>query len=455
MIACTTPVVLGPIPESSVTLSCLHPHTAANEPVTLLEGPVRIPAAGNTEVEGTGALVLRWLPSTGLRLEAELSPARWNAPHPGTRVKAIIAGETVETLVNSTHFTVKDGVSSSRLSGSVSTFVKGFGENLAHLGFQVVNFSDFITPGPKPVPEFGYPPSVAELQWNGWRIRLSAVDQSKDVFTGLKETGGYAFTHVGRLDRTDNTHFSARDGEHVLDALHRFLSFARGAASNLAIRWGVDPDGATVWERWGSPVVDPWKDGHNWFDAHHGNLLSEIFPAFAAAHANPELWEALSLALHWYQKSNTRAGGMEAAIILALTSLDLLGALVVVDKTGTMGAAKYDNLKAAEKLRRLLAVLKADPMFPARLTNLAAFAAKQGWTNSAEALAEMRHGYVHANPKRRKVVLAASNLATFEAWQLSLWYQELALLYLLDHNGEYQNRMTAESVGHVDKVPWQ
>jgi hypothetical protein len=87
--------------------------------------------------------------------------------------------------------------------------------------------------------------------------------------------------------------------------------------------------------------------------------------------------------------------------------------------------------------------------------NLAAFAAKQGWTDSAEALAEIRHGYVHANPRRRKVVLSASNLAIFEAWQMSLWYQELALLSLLDHNGEYRNRMTAEAVGDVDKVPWQ
>jgi hypothetical protein len=132
-----------------VTLSCLHPHTAANEPVTLLEGPVRVPVGGNTEAEGTGTLVLQWLPSTALRLEAELSSAGWNTPHPGARVNAVIAGETVETLVNSARFSVKDGVSSSKISGSVSTFAKGAGENLAHLGFQVVNFSDFMTPGPR------------------------------------------------------------------------------------------------------------------------------------------------------------------------------------------------------------------------------------------------------------------------------------------------------------------
>jgi hypothetical protein len=61
---------------------------------------------------------------------------------------------------------------------------------------------------------------------------------------------------------------------------------------------------------------------------------------------------------------------------------------------------------------------------------------------------------VHSNKKRRQVVLSAPNLATFEAWQLSLWYQELALLYLLGHHGAYRNRLTAECLGQVEKVPW-
>jgi hypothetical protein len=424
-----------------------------NEPVTLMEGPIRMPTADDGEEAGTGALVLRWLPSPCLRLEA-VFPDACKAPRSGKRVKAVIAGENVETLVNSTGFSLKDGVSSSRASGSVRTFVKGSGENVAHLGFQVVNFSDFITPGRSLAPSFGYPPSVAELQWDGWRIRLSAVENSKEIFKRLAEIGGYSFTHMGQLDRMDGSQFSVQDAEGILQALDRFLGFARGAASSVAIRWGMDADGGITWEHWGSPVVDRWKRRHNWFDEHHGNLLSEIFPAFAASQADPERWEALSLALHWYQKSNTRAGGMEGAIILGLTSLDLLGALAVVDKTGTMGASKYDGLKAAEKLRRLLAVLKVDSVFVGRSANLAGFAAKQGWKDSAETLAEIRHGYVHANPKRRKVVLSASNLATFEAWQLSLWYQELALLYLFDHKGEYRNRLTGKAIGEVDRVPW-
>ena len=49
-------------------------------------------------------------------------------------------------------------------------------------------------------------------------------------------------------------------------------------------------------------------------------------------------------------------------------------------------------------------------------------------------------------------MLSAPNLATFEAWQLSLWYQELALLSLLGHHGEYRNRLTAEWLGQLFAV---
>ena len=136
----------------SVTLSCLHPHAAANEAVTLLEGAVTVPANG-VDLQGTGALALRWLPSRGLRFDADLESG-WNGPHPGARIRINIAGNDAETLVNSTNFGVKEGVSFSRISGSVSTFVKGSGNNLAHLGFQVLNFSDFLTPGPRPSSQF-------------------------------------------------------------------------------------------------------------------------------------------------------------------------------------------------------------------------------------------------------------------------------------------------------------
>jgi hypothetical protein len=341
-----------------------------------------------------------------------------------------------------------------RVSGSVSRFAKGAGTGLKAIGFQVVNFNDFFTPGVYPSPTFGVPPHIVELQHGGWRIRLTAVPEFKEIYKSVGEAGGDAFTHVGRLERADASIFGAQDAEDVLNALRRFLSFARGAACSLPVRWGIPDNGSVVWEQWGGQPVDPWKGRDTWFDEHHGNLLSEIFDAFAQTNIHPELSQPFVLALHWYQKSNTRAGGMEGAIILGLTALDLLGAMVVVDRAAVMSASKYDDLPAKKKLARLLDVLKVPDSIQAKLVNLTAFASVNGWTTASETLAEIRHGYVHSNKKRRQVVLSAPNLATFEAWQLSLWYQELALLYLLGHQGDYRNRLTAEWLGQVEKVPW-
>jgi hypothetical protein len=429
----------------------LHPHDAANAPVTLHEGPIVLRHAKG-EATGEGRVFFRWLPSTGLRLEADLT--RGEIPDTGVRAAAQVADSLTEVLISSVQHRVSGDGHSAKVGGTIGVLETKSSATLTSIGFQVVNFPDFLTPGQAPAPVFGFPPRMTDLRGAGWRIRLTAVEKSTEVFKGLEATGGYAFTHLGRLEKEDHSPFMPAEGGNILAALTSFLSFARGAASGIPLRWGVDAAEAIVWQEWGSAVVEAWKPSETWFDEHHGNLLSEIFPAFVQAYNDSELRDPLRLALHWFQKSNMRAGGMEGAIILGLTSLDLLGAMVLVDRASVMSASKYDGLKAAFKLKKLLETIKVPPAVPARLSNLAAFAAANGWPDAATALAEIRHGYVHPNSKRRSIVLAAPNLATFEAWRLSLWYQELALLYFLNHSGQYRNRVTAEWLGEVEAVPW-
>ena len=429
----------------------LHPHSAANEAVILYDGPVTF-QHDRGEASGTGTLALRWVPSTGLRLRVVIGSGK--APRSDGSATAFLGGGEGNFQAFSWNTNLADGQMTETVEGRIRCFRKGDGTDLASIGFQVVNFTDFLTPGPKTPPIFGFPPQTVDLDSGMWRVRLSATANHQAIFKSLKEQGGYAFTHLGRLERIDGATFSAEDADGPLHTLFRFLGFARGAAANLPIRWGVNPSGDTIWEEWCSPVVDQWKTPQNWFDENHGNLLREIFPAFVRAYEDPNLNEPLSLALHWYQACNTRAGGMEGALVLGVTNLDLLAALVVVDKLKNRSASKFDGLKAREKLTALLQSLGVGLGVPPGYADLAGFAAGNAWPDAAWTLTEMRHGYVHANPRRRKVVLSALNRATFEAWQLSLWYQELALLYLLDHSGEYQNRVTAESRGDVETVPW-
>src|SRR5688572_22296715 len=107
----------------------LHPHASANEPVTLHEGPVTTTGGAM----GTGTLILRWLPSAELQLEADLTG---NTPDVGARVEADIGGNVAEVLVNGCSFREKNGVHFTRVTGSVSVFEKSTEGEVQEIGFQ-------------------------------------------------------------------------------------------------------------------------------------------------------------------------------------------------------------------------------------------------------------------------------------------------------------------------------
>ncbi len=198
--------------DTDITPMNLHPHAGSNQPVVLYEGPVVLQHE-KCAVNGSGTLALRWLPSTGLRLEMDILSG--GIPRSGASVRADIAGAATDVLINATSVSISEGVPFTTAVGFVSSMDVGAPGDLTSIGFQVVNFHDFITPGPKPAPVFGFPPKTVELRSAGWRACLTAVQDSKTIFESLKETGGYAFTHLGRLDRIGGESFSAGDAELV------------------------------------------------------------------------------------------------------------------------------------------------------------------------------------------------------------------------------------------------
>ena len=140
----------------------LHPHAAANEPVTLHEGPIGIQGGAT----GTGTLTLRWLPSTGLRLDADLNSM--DAPQPDARVRVDLASSTAEVLFNSMLIGNGESGPFAKVGGSISAFEEGTGSGLKEIGFQVVNFQDFLTPGPKQASVLRIPATCRRS--SAWRL---------------------------------------------------------------------------------------------------------------------------------------------------------------------------------------------------------------------------------------------------------------------------------------------
>ena len=87
---------------------------------------------------------------------------------------------------------------------------------------------------PTVIPE----PMLAELQHGGWRIGLTAVPEFRNIFKSVGETGGYAFTHLERVERADGSLFSAPDADAVSMRCGDSCRL-RGAACSLPVRWGA------------------------------------------------------------------------------------------------------------------------------------------------------------------------------------------------------------------------
>lgn len=434
-----------------------YPQNDVNEPILLHQGSFRV-GAGDRYIEASGSAHLRWLPSPGVVFDIETAE-----PCPEVDPASIAIELRGFTTSNVLSYSISMDLT--RIRASAGAMEWGGDQGVLSVGFQIVNLTDFITPGPSAVPgdptaagnvKHGETIQTAKLKHDVWQVSIVAVRASGDRYKRLIATGGYAFTHVGQLTRIDGTAFTVEHAKDVLETLRVFLSFARGAACHLPIQWGRGDYGEIVWRQFGSPVVDAWKRGYaSWFSKHHGGVLAELFGPFCRSYEDPELREPLGLALHWYRRCNTQSSGLEGSLVLGMAALDVLGALVVVDSIGAMKDTEYNDLPAAKKLRKLLSALKIPANVPPRYEALSRFAKKHGNLDSCGALTQLRNGFVHATKERRRVVFGpAGEAATFNAWQLSLWYQELALLRVLDYRGSYSNRTTAVWDWDVEPVPW-
>ena len=349
---------------------------------------------GNHVAQGEGSACFIWLPSPGIEIEVETTA--WGID-PDSVTLELPGFETDNVLVHSHILEPKQ-----RLRASVSMMSSGCQQDLVSVGFQVVNFANFFTRGLSAMP--GDPtkitpveqrvvnsdPSIGRtlrsmipftraattLSYDGWLVNLVAVSDADETYKKLKDNGGYAFTHVGQLTRMDGATFAARQAERILDSVTEFLSFARGAACGLPIRWGPCATGEIVWRHFISPIVDGWKTPISWFDRKHGELLHELFDPFCRLHNDTEHRDALLLALHWYRHCNIQSSGLEGSIVLGMAALDLLSALVVAGQDCRMSAAKHDDLASAKKLYALLGALHVPASIPSCFEALTVFAAR-------------------------------------------------------------------------------
>jgi hypothetical protein len=318
------------IPESmAVGFNPVYSTPAVNQVITLYDGGLEL-TQGAITMSGRGAVRWEWLPRPQLLFSLRLDPGDQGYPDVGKNGSLDLLGVNSKATVSVLHHSL--GSHAPReIVGLVDTIEIGDTRRVKSIYFHVVNFRDCS--GEPVRNEAGTETwgGRTALEVGAWRATIEKVQYSKPLFDELKSTGGFAITHIGRLEKHDRRTFSAKNSKKIFEAISVYMSFCRGAWVAPILAVGFDKNGCRVWEKWHGWRIEQWRRTGTWFNDYSDEGLSKGFPGFYQRWRDPMWKEPISLAFHWYVEANMCSGGVEGSIILAQAAFELLAWTLLVE----------------------------------------------------------------------------------------------------------------------------
>ena len=444
-------------PETPISgLAPIYATPVADEPVHLWQGRLGI-RQGDYFGEGEGTLDLVWTSGPDLQFDVpSLVPV--GTVEAADCVLAIRSlNAEAAAYISDAHFVCRGREASVGARGRLDrNVVIGNNANAGHVIFHVVNFWRYLNPRPANAPP-EYDIGRVVFEGEGWRVTLQSVPGLRELEASLHFSSGYGITHVGKAERTDGSPISREGACELFNALHSFLSFARGIWSPPILYIGIDQNGSRVWQDWTVRHASPWKGVMTWFPTHEPQCLAKLFPGFMRVWLDADRRDILQVAIYWYVEANL-ALGIEGAVMFCQSGLERLTYYILVHEKKSLSEQDFRprGLSGAERLRRLLTEFRLPTAIgPPRLRikQLPALAVAQGWTDAADALVTLRNSIVHPDERNMQRLAKYPVGARIEALTIWLWYFELVLLKWLGFSGNYVNRQTIEFNGQTETVP--
>ncbi len=295
-----------------------------------------------------------------------------------------------------------------------------------------------------------HPIEHLELKNHDWCVEIRSLKSTKKAMESLKEEGGYRLTHIGSFEKNDDITYSGEEAECFINTLKFFLSFAIGRWIDPVCAVGHDGNYNQVWESWSSPR-DTGYTTFSWFDRRRGEQLSVFFPKFMDKWSDDDWKEALHEVIYWYLIANDSSRGIDAGIILTQAAIERLSYEFAVKSKKLVTAKGFKDLWASDKFRLLFSSLDIPIEIPNEMKELQTLAKKHNWIDAPHALTETRNSLVHPEHKKRGQL----DNATFEAWNLGLWFLELGILAVCQYSGTYGNRLKQRGPSQAEVVPWK
>jgi len=289
-----------------------------------------------------------------------------------------------------------------------------------------------------------------------YSITIDRHKKFEDVFTKLKQNGGYFLTYSGSLSSKDKKKgINLSSAKKIIEPFNIFLSFVNGSRVSLLFLTGKN-ETETIWKDYSKYNVDPYKSTYTWS---HTSIYSKgdtsIWNNFLEIWKNPEGKSFLTSVIHWYTNANRLSGAVEGAIIMAQTAIELIYNYWIIEEKKLLHGKDSEDLKAANKIRLMLSQISSDIIkIPSYFKELKNFAeSTNNVTDAPDVIVYIRNAVVHSQKEKRNALSTINTTIRFQALQISIWYIELALLKILDYKNTYINRCTGYDA--PQKMPWK
>jgi hypothetical protein len=152
----------------------------------------------------------------------------------------------------------------------------------------------------------------------------------------------YLLTHTMEIRRVNGAEFSIQQSEWLLEHLRITFSFAFGHWVSPVLPRGYDSDDQVVWERWSSPICDPFrKVAPGWFYSGRPEDLAESVSCAVPSLADSSRLGATRLQMQ-QAVSAVDSGFVEQRIMSAAPALENLGWTRLVG-SGRWTDREYEN----------------------------------------------------------------------------------------------------------------
>ena len=332
-----------------------------NHSVLLYDGSLAIEQNGRT-IEGSGKVEFAWFPYSGVKYAFQSHISGFL--HPDVDAQLRLTENEASVKISLSHIRIDERIDA---SGTVSEAISiGSGQNLEYLLCHIANFHDVFGSSRVILSDSSGGYRYIErnvLEAENWKLTLDQLPTTTEHVAQLNRQGGFAITHVAKLERTDGQTFTGKEAIQFLDLCSHFFSFVRGFKIPIILLVGYNSVNEKVWQHWDSRAGLSWRGVSSWFPKCENGVLAQLLPGFLNWWRS---WDEdiANIALNWYLESNINAAKLEGSIVLTQVALDLIAWTLFVEQEKAFSKTAFDKLKASGQLRHLLSKFNISTKLP-------------------------------------------------------------------------------------------